>query len=64
MSADTAHGNRADVRFVAVGVGLDIRMLCMGCGQARTTQGSKGKGIRLRCGVCVAARAERRRGQA
>ena len=60
MSSDTAHGTHTDVRFVAVGVGLDIRMRCMGCGLARTTQGSKGKGIRQRCGVCVAARDARK----
>ena len=60
MSSDTAYGVVTDVRFVAVGVGLDIRMLCMGCGKTRTTQGSKGKGVRLRCAVCVAAKAERK----
>lgn len=60
MSSDQAHGTYTDVRFVAVGVGLDIRMQCLGCGKPRTTQGSKGRGIRLRCAVCVAAKEARK----
>lgn len=60
MSSDTAHGTTTDVRFVAVGVGLDIRWQCFGCGQKRPTLGSKGAGVFRRCGVCVVARDERK----
>lgn len=56
MSGDTARGTLQDVRFRAVGVGLEIRWPCMGCGKKRAWLGSKGAGIRKRCGVCVAAR--------
>lgn len=61
MSSDTAHGALTDVRFRAVGVGLDIRWRCFGCSQVRPTLGSKGAGVHKRCSVCIAARDERRR---
>ena len=62
MSSETGYGNAADVRFRAVGVGLDIRWNCFGCGQMRPTLGSKGAGVHKRCGVCVAARDGRKAG--
>lgn len=61
MSSDTAYGVVTDVRFRAVGVGLDIRWNCFGCGQMRPTLGSKGAGVHKRCAVCLVARAERRK---
>ena len=60
MSRDTAYGVISDVRFRAVGVGLDIRWNCFGCGQMRPTLGSKGAGVHKRCASCVVARDARR----
>lgn len=60
MSSDTAHGTTADVRWRAVGVGLDIQWSCFGCNQKRPNLGSKGAGVFKRCGVCLAAKAEKR----
>lgn len=57
MSSDAPRGNLVDVRFRAVGVGLDIRWLCFGCNKQRSALGSKGAGVRKRCSACVVARA-------
>ena len=55
MSSDTAYGVATDVRFRAVGIGLVIRSMCMGCQKSRPAVGGKGKpGVRWRCAHCVA----------
>jgi hypothetical protein len=60
MSSENGYGTAVDVRFRAVGMGMVVRMRCMGCGQSRDRTGAKGVGIRQRCAVCLAAKAERK----
>ena len=38
----------------ASGPGMSIPFMCMGCNRPRNQAGSKGRGLRLRCAVCVA----------
>ena len=60
MSSDNARNSHNDVRYRAVGMGMSITWQCFGCGQQRVTLGSRGAGVHKRCGVCVAAKAERK----
>jgi hypothetical protein len=59
--SDNARNTHNDVRFAPVGMGMSITWQCFGCGKQRMTLGSKGVGVFKRCGVCVAARAERQK---
>lgn len=59
MTDDKAR-HSADVSYRPVGMGMAITWQCFGCNQPRNPLGSKGAGVHKRCGVCVAARAERK----
>ena len=38
------------------GEGHNPSWLCLGCNKPRQQDGSRGQGIRKRCGICVAAK--------
>lgn len=61
MSYHSDHHNAPrDTLFRSVGLGLQIKANCMGCGKARPQAGGKGRpGPRWRCAQCVAAKAGR-----
>lgn len=65
MSYHSDHHNAPrDTLFRPVGLGLQIKANCMGCGKARPQAGGKGRpGPRWRCSHCVAA-AEAKAGRA
>lgn len=41
------------------GTGLHSTWMCMGCHKPRLRTGSKGKGIKQRCAVCVAKKEQK-----
>ena len=44
------------MQVAAGGSGLYITWLCMGCNKRRPSLGSRGHGLRLRCGECIKAK--------
>ena len=53
--SNRAINNTGDVPWKPSGIGQAMTWRCIGCQQARgTTLGSKGAGVKKRCGQCVA----------
>lgn len=60
MSSDSGSDCNTRTRanlFITPGAGHQTTWICMGCHTSRSNLGAKGKGIRRRCAVCVAAKA-------
>ena len=54
------HSQHSDAPWRPRGLGMPATWVCMGCSKARgSTLGAKGVGVRRRCSVCVAAKAEK-----
>ena len=45
-----------DVEYRKTGMGIEPLWRCMGCNKDRPSLGSRGTGVRRRCGQCIAAK--------
>jgi len=49
---------RLEVKWREVGIGYQSLFKCMGCNTSRSCFGRRGLGVKQRCAVCVAKRAQ------